>query len=183
MRRVWGVAWVLALALLAAPLAAEAQSAAKMPRIGLLRPFLAGFPDPWADAFRQGLSGLGYIEGQNIAIEYRWADGKAERLPDLAADLVRLKVDIIVTNSTPAVRALKAATGTIPIVMAWASDPVGTGLIASLARPGGNLTGHTLSVGLEIYRQASPTAQGGFAEDLPRGGALEFDQPARGPCV
>jgi putative tryptophan/tyrosine transport system substrate-binding protein len=91
--------------------------------------------------FRQGLRDLGYVEGQNIVIEYRYAEGRAEQLPDLAAELVRLKVDVIVAGGTAAIRAVQHATRTIPIVMAVAYDPVGEGLVASLARPGGNITG------------------------------------------
>jgi putative ABC transport system substrate-binding protein len=95
------------------------------------------------EAFKRGLQELGYVEGQNIAIEYRWAEGRYERLPGLAAELVRLKVDVIVTHATPGTRAAQQATTTIPIVMATSGDAVGTGLIASLARPGGNTTGST----------------------------------------
>src|SRR5436853_226422 len=92
-------------------------------------------------AFRQGLRELGYVEGQNIVIEYRYAEGKAERLPELAAELVGLKVDVIVSGGTVAPLAAKQATSTIPIVLAAAGDPVGTGLVANLAKPGGNVTG------------------------------------------
>jgi len=105
---------------------------------------------PLLDAFRQGLRELGWVEGQNIAIEYRFAEGRFDRLPDLAAELVRLKVDIIVAQPTPAAVAAKNATKTIPIVMISVGDPVGLGLIASLARPGGNVTGSSYSVGPEI---------------------------------
>src|SRR5262249_56436363 len=94
-----------------------------------------------AQAFRQGLRELGYVEGKNIVIEYRYAEGKFDRLPDLAADLVRLKVDVIVTSGPRPTRAAKEATVTIPIVMAQDTDPVGSGFVASLARPGGNITG------------------------------------------
>jgi putative ABC transport system substrate-binding protein len=128
-----------ALGTLATPLAAGAQ-AGKLPRIG----YLTTRPEAmqsYVEAFRQGLRELGYVEGQNIAIEYRSAEIKLDRLPDLAAELVRLKVDIIVAAATPAILAAKNATSTIPIVMAPAADPVGTGLITSLARPGGNITG------------------------------------------
>ena len=131
--------WLLgSLGLLAAPLAADAQPAEKMPRIGILRP--GSPPDPLVEAFRHGLRELGYVEGRNIRIEYRWTEGKDERLPDLAADLVRLKVDIIVTSGL-GTQAAKRATTTIPIVMQVSIDPVKEGLIASLARPGGNITG------------------------------------------
>jgi putative ABC transport system substrate-binding protein len=126
------------LGLLAAPLAAEAQPTTKIPRIGILR---AGpFPDPLVDAFRQGLRDLGYIEGQNLHLEYRSAEGRDERLPGLATELVRLPVDVIVASGSEALLA-KRATTSIPIVMPIAADPVGTGLVASLARPGGNVTG------------------------------------------
>jgi putative ABC transport system substrate-binding protein len=129
----------LALGLLWAPLAAHAQQPGKLPRIGLLRP--GSPPDPYVDAFRQGLRDLGYVEQQTITMEYRWAGGKSARLPLLAAELVHLNVDVIVTQGEVATRAVKEATSTIPIVMATSGDPVGAGLIASLARPGGNVTG------------------------------------------
>jgi putative ABC transport system substrate-binding protein len=125
--------------LVAAPLAAEAQSPAKVPRIGMLRVWSA--PDPLVDAFREGLRGLGYVEGQTIAIEYRYAEGRPDRHPALAAELVRLKVDVIVAQGSVAVRAAQQATTTIPIVMSAAGDPVAAGFVASLARPGGNITG------------------------------------------
>jgi putative ABC transport system substrate-binding protein len=134
----WSAVALLALTLLAAPLAAEAQSAAKAPRVGILRP--GSPPDPLIETFRQGLHELGYVEGRNISIEYRWTEGNDERLPALAADLVRLKVDVIVTSG-PGTLAAKGATTTIPIVMAVSVDPVGAGLVASLARPGGILPG------------------------------------------
>ena len=121
---------------------AEAQQAKKVPRIGFLSalsrtPMLANL-----EVFWQRLRELGWIEGQNIAIEYRWAEGKYERLPDLAAELVRLKVDLIVVTDTPASLAAKSATPTIPIVMVSVGDPVAAGLVANLARPGGNVTGN-----------------------------------------
>src|SRR5215470_5397580 len=130
---------VLALGLTLAPLVAEAQPAGKIPRIGILRPGLP--PDPLVEAFRQGLHELGYAEGRNISIEYRWAEGRDERLPSLAADLVRLQVDVIVAGA--AAVAVKQATNVIPIVMPTAADPGKHGLVASLARPGGNVTGLT----------------------------------------
>ena len=101
-------------------------------------------PDKWDAAFRQGLHSLGYVEGQNILLEYRWAEGKQERLRGLAEELVGLKVDLIVTISAPAILAAKQATTTIPIIFAGTSDPVRTGFAASLAHPGGNLTGLSL---------------------------------------
>jgi putative ABC transport system substrate-binding protein len=132
----------LAGGLLAAPLAAEAQQARKVWRVGVLS---SGSHSATAgariDAFKQGLRDLGYVEGQNIEIESRWGEGKYESLRDLAAELVRLKMDVIVTAAVPAIRAAKEATTTIPIVMAVVVDPVATGLVASFARPGGNITG------------------------------------------
>jgi len=128
----------LALALALAPLVAEAQPAEKLARIGYLG---LGSAADAPKALLQGLRELGYVEGQNLVIEYRYAEGKAERLPDLAAELVSLKVDIIVAGGTPPPLAAKRATTTIPIVMTSAGDPVGSGLVASLAKPGGNVTG------------------------------------------
>ena len=132
----------LAGGLLAAPLAAQAQPAGKVWRVGVLS---SGSHSATAgariDAFKQGLRDLGYVEGQNIEIESRWGEGKYESLRDLAAELVRLKMDVIVTAAVPAIRAAKEATTTIPIVMAVVVDPVVTGLVASFARPGGNITG------------------------------------------
>jgi putative ABC transport system substrate-binding protein len=120
---------------------ASAQLAKKDPRIGFLMPGSRTTYTVRVDAFRNGLRELGYIEEQNIAIEWRFADGKSDRLPELAADLVRLKVDVIVTSTTPVAAAAVHASRFIPIVMAASADPVGTGLVASLARPGGNVTG------------------------------------------
>ncbi len=125
------------------PRAVNAQQAAKVPRIGYL-----GYSPPaserlFAEAFSQGLGDLGYVDGQNVSIEFRSAEGKPERLPELAAELVGLKVDVIVTPATPGALAAKQATNTIPIVVAAMADPVRDGLVASLARPGGNITGAT----------------------------------------
>jgi putative ABC transport system substrate-binding protein len=128
----------LALGLLAAPPAATAQQTRKIPRIGFLV-FVSS--EARYRGFQEGLRELGYVEGQNIAIEFRSADGSLERLSDLAGELVRLQVDVIVAGSTVGAKAAKRATSTIPIVMANVSDPVGTGLVSSLARPGGNITG------------------------------------------
>jgi len=120
---------------------ASAQQPTKIPRIGFLSAVSRSTISARIEAFRQGLRELGYVEGKNIVIEYRSAQGKLDRVPDLAAELVRLKVDIIVTTGPPATRAAKERTATIPIVMAFDTDPVGNGFVASLARPGGNLTG------------------------------------------
>jgi putative ABC transport system substrate-binding protein len=155
---------VLALiALGAAPLAAEAQQAAKVTRIGYLSTNLAVSPH-LRDAFLQGLRDLGYVEGRNLVIEYRDAEGKVERLPALAAELVALKVDVIVTEggSTVTPVAAKQATRTLPIVFAAAADPVASGLVTSLARPGGNVTGlsnlsaELVGKRLELLTQAVP---------------------------
>jgi len=120
---------------------AEAQQPKKVSRIGLLGGSSLAALSARIEAFRQGLRELGYVEGKNIVIEYRWAEGKIERFPDLATELVRLKVDVIVTAGPVSTRAAKEATVTIPIVMAFDLDPVGNGFVASLARPGGNITG------------------------------------------
>jgi putative ABC transport system substrate-binding protein len=128
---------------------AEAQQAGKIFRIGFLDNSTASGIAVLLDAFRQELRKLGWIEGKNIAIEYRFTEGKSDRLPGLAADLVRLKVDLIVVTGTPSALAAKKATTTIPIVMASVADPVGAGLVASLARPGGNVTGFS-NLGTEL---------------------------------
>jgi len=155
------LAAALVLGLLASPLAAEAQPAAKIARIGYLSPNLAFSPHTH-EAFRQGLRDLGYVEGRNLVIEYRDAEGKFERLPALAAELVALKVDVIVAPNTVAALAAKQATRTLPIVFAVAADPVTSGFVTSLARPGGNVTGLSLLapelVGkwLDLLKQAVP---------------------------
>ena len=131
------IGFYVLLALLVVPLAGTAQEPAKIARIGMLGP-AAG--DPLVEAFKQGLRELGYVDGRNLRIEYRWTAGRTERLPELAADLVRHKVDVIVASSQAAVAARQATT-TIPIVMPIITDPVRLGLVASLARPGGNATG------------------------------------------
>jgi ABC-type uncharacterized transport system substrate-binding protein len=133
----------LIVALLATPLAAVAQPAEKVPRIGLL-----DYSPVW-EPFRQALRDLGYVEGQNIAIEYRPTEGRQELLREHAAELVRLKVDVIVAAGTPPTQAAMQATTTIPIVMVSTGDPLRTGLVASLARPGGNVTGNTI-LGAEL---------------------------------
>jgi putative ABC transport system substrate-binding protein len=123
--------------------AAQESKAGKVWRIGYLGVGSAAVPVNRLEALRAGLRDLGYVERKNIVIEYRWAEGKYDRLPDLAAELVRLKVDVIVTSGTPGTLAAKQTTTTIPIVMAGSGDAVATGLVASLARPGGNITGST----------------------------------------
>jgi putative ABC transport system substrate-binding protein len=125
----------------------HAQPAGSVPRVGYLSPYSGSDPEiqHGRDLFLLALRELGYVEGQNIAVEYRWAEGNSERLARLAAELVHAKVDVLVANGgTPSARAAQQATRTIPIVIAGAVDPVGTGLVASLARPGGNITGSTL---------------------------------------
>jgi putative tryptophan/tyrosine transport system substrate-binding protein len=147
---------------LATPLTAFAQQKGKVWRIGFLGTASASGYAGRVDALRAGLRDLGYVEGKNIVIEFRWAEGKYERLPELAAELVRLKVEIIVAQGTPGILAAKNATTTIPIVMPASADPVAVGLVASLARPGGNVTGMTgfgpegAAKRLELLKDALP---------------------------
>ena len=152
---------LLGLALLGTPSLAAAQQAAKLHRIG----FLWDTPQVWPhalDAFRQGLRDLGWIEGQNIAIEYRWAEGRFDRLPGLVEDLVRLKVDLIVAPTSIYTGAAKRVTSTIPLVFVSHADPVNSGHVVSLARPGGNATGltiimsETMAKSLELLKEALP---------------------------
>jgi putative tryptophan/tyrosine transport system substrate-binding protein len=148
--------------LLTTPLATEAQQARKVPRVGVL-----GGQSPETSppilALREGLRELGYVEGQNIAIEWRWAQGKDERYPDLVAELVKLRVDIIVAPTTAGAQAAQKATKTIPIVMGFVTDPVALGLVANLARPGGNITGlgvptpEIAGKRLQLLREVAPT--------------------------
>jgi putative ABC transport system substrate-binding protein len=160
--RLIGLAVVLTLSLTLAPLAMEAQQAGRVPRIGWLAAGSAAATMPLTDAFRQGLRQLGYVEGKDIVIEYRYAEGKLDRLPELAGEIVQLKVDVIVVGNTAAIQAAKKATSTIPTVMVGSGDPVGLGLVTSLARPGGNLTGlsflSTELAGkrLDLLREAFP---------------------------
>ena len=142
---------MLAVFILIPPLTAKAQPTGKVWHIGYLDQGSARQPASrrYLEALRQGLRDLGWVEGRNIAIEVRYAEGKTDQLPALAAELVRLKVDLIVTRTTPAALAAKQATTTIPIVIGAAADPVGSGIVASLARPGGNITGWT-HLGLEL---------------------------------
>ena len=143
------------------PLAARAQQAVKLPTVGFLGVATPTTWGPWASAFVERLHELGWIEGRTIAIEYRWAEGRSERFAEIAAEFVRLKVDAIVTGQS-AVPALKQVTSVIPIVMAVANDPVGGGLVATLARPGGNVTGLSLQTPdlagkrLELLREVVP---------------------------
>jgi putative tryptophan/tyrosine transport system substrate-binding protein len=149
-------------AVLAAPLGVEAQQAARIPRIGVLHPGAPATSSHFAAAFTEGLRELGYLEGQNIVVERRFGEAKAERLSDIAAELVRLKVDVIVTSTDPGIGAVKRQTQLIPIVMANSTDPVGTGFVASLARPGGNVTGlssvspELSAKRLELLKEAVP---------------------------
>ena len=141
MKKVGWSSILIAAMLLAVSVIADAQQPKKIPRIGLLGVISASAAEGRIEAFRQGLRDLGYVEGKDIVIEYRNAEGKLERLPALASELVRLKVDVIVTRGPPPTRSAKEATSTIPIVMGSDIDPVGNGFVASLARPGGNITG------------------------------------------
>ena len=146
--------------LLALGLSAEAQQPAKIPRIGYFT--LSSGPSDRDEAFKRGLHELGWVDGQNIMIEYRWVAGKTEQLAAVADELVRLKVDVIFATSAPVIQAAKNATNTIPIVMPAASDPVESGFIASLARPGGNITGMSAMIlelegkRLELLREVVP---------------------------
>jgi len=189
MRRI-GLAVVLALSLGLAPLAAEAQQAAKIPRIGVFFPSTPPAASHNNEAFTQGLREHGYVEGQNVILERRYGEGRAERLAEIAVELVRMKVDVIVTATDPVIAAVKRQTRSIPIVMIGASDPVGTGFIASLARPGGNLTGTSrmspeLSAKrLELLREAVPQLSRVAVMWSPdvRGALLDFKEleaPAR----
>jgi putative ABC transport system substrate-binding protein len=155
---------VLALAFTLAPLAGEAQQARSVARIGFLGATTSTGYAGQIEALRAGLRDLGYVEGQTILIEYRWAEGIYERLPDLARDLVRLKVDLIVTHGVPGVSAAKNATDTVPIVMAIVGDAVAFGLVTNVARPGGNVTGSSffgpeiIAKRLEILKEIAPNA-------------------------
>jgi putative ABC transport system substrate-binding protein len=163
---------------------AEAQQLRNVPQIGWLSPSSA-FLEPTPsrlNSFRQGLAELGYVEGKNIVIEYRYAQGKLDRLPEFAAELVRRKVNIIVTMGNESTRAAKNATQTIPIVMGFSSDPVGLGFVATLARPAGNITGLSSEAGaglggkrIELLKEAVPSVSSLFAlwhQTSPRFGAL-----------
>jgi len=168
--------------LLSTPLAVEAQQVARTYRIGFLGGASAAGYATLVGALRLGLEDAGYVEGKNISIDYRWADGKYERLPELAGELVRLRVDVIITQGTPAALTAKKATKRIPIVMAIVGNPVETGIVASLARPGGNITGSSFfwadltAKRLEVMKTLNPR--------LARAGVLmNPDNPAMGPIL
>ena len=153
--------WLLATLFLANVSLADAQQTGIVHRIGVLSGGFSG-ASPDIEAFRQGLRDLGYVEGKNVIIEYRYAEGKRDRYPDLVSDLIRLKVEVIIANGTEPTTAAKKATSTIPIVMTSSTDPERTGLIASLAQPGGNVTGVTEISGelagklLELLKEVVP---------------------------
>jgi putative ABC transport system substrate-binding protein len=175
--------WLLATLFLANVSLADAQQAGKIPRIGFLDASTASGIAVLLDAFREELLKLGWIEGKNITIEYRFAEQKPERLPELAADLVRLKVDLIVVSGTPPALTAKKATTTIPIVMTNTSDPVGLGLVASLARPGGNVTGFSSlspevnTKRLELLKDAVPRlSRVGLLRELGSGAELQLKE-------
>src|SRR5262250_944972 len=149
MRRI-GLAVLLPLSLTLSPLDAEAQQAGTVYRVGFLSYSWSTASPQVVAAFRQGLRELAWVEGQNIVIEYRWAEGKSDRLPDLTAELVRRRVDVLVASGAAVTRAAKEATATIPIVSVAVQDPVALGSVQSLGRPGGNITGPTLTGGLAI---------------------------------
>ena len=158
--------WLLTTVLLITAPLAGAQQAKKVPRIAYLAASAASANAGRLQAFRQGLREMGYVEGENIVIEDRYAEGNFDRLPALAAELVRLKVDVIITAGPPVTRAVKEATATIPVVMAQDGDPVGNGFVASLARPGGNIHGHvTASPGDK--RKTTGASEGDCAQALP----------------
>jgi len=173
----------LALGGLFTPLAAEAQQAAKVPRIGYVATDLRSSAH-LREAFLQGLRDLGYVEGRNVVIEYRSAEGKLERLPALAAELVVLKVDVIVAATTPAALAAKQATRAIPIVFPAVSDPVATGLVTSFARPGGNVTGLSFFtpelVGKSMSCSSKPLRES--VESLSSGSHLLSPNTRERPC-
>ena len=159
-----GLSITLVLSILPAPLSSDAQPAGQIPRVGLLSPYSGPATSLFHETFRQGLRELGCVDGHNIVLEYRSAEGRNERLPALAAELLGLKVDVIVTSSTPAALAAKQATRTIPVVFTAVADPILSGLVASYAQPGGNVTGLTHippeldTKRLELLKEAVPSA-------------------------
>jgi putative tryptophan/tyrosine transport system substrate-binding protein len=185
-RTVGGIV-TLMMSLLMAPLTSQAQPAAHVPRLGLLMPGSASGYASRLEAFRHGLHDLGYVEGRTITLAYRFAEGQADRLPALAEELVRLPVDVLVVDGTIAIRPAQHATTTIPIVMAVSGDPVGEGLVASLARPGGNITGLSSRAPelsgkrLELLKEAVPHFSRVAAlwhRDAPVGSYLQETQAA-----
>ena len=166
------------------PVAARAQQRSKIPRIGYLDPLSRSnrMAVGWVETFRSGLHDLGYVENKNIMIEYRWSEGKYEQLAALTAELVHLGIDVLVTYGTPATRAAKQATTSVPIVMAISGDAIATGLIISLNRPGGNITGSTFfnpelcSKRLELIKEAIP-------HTISVGVLLNPDNPIHLPCL
>ena len=162
MRKVFLISILVIVAHLTVGVVAAAQRPARIPRIGILIAASTSFYSARVEALRQRLRELGYVEGKNIVIDYRYAEGKLERLPDLAAELVQLKVDVIVTAPSPGALAAKKASATIPIVFIDAADPVGTGIVSSLARPGGNITGLNVMAAdldgkrLELLKESFP---------------------------
>lgn len=185
----WSVASLMLSAVLFALCSSvEAQQAEKVPRIGILAPGSSALPTSPAyhDSFRQGLRDLGYIEGKNIFIEIRYAEGKQDRLSDIATELVKLKVDVIVTATRPGVLAARNATSAIPIIFAAVGDPVRAGLVSSLARPGGNITGLSIietqlfGKRLELLKETSPkiTRVAHFRDAISRGTVSEMKATA-----
>jgi putative ABC transport system substrate-binding protein len=154
--------WLLATLLLTTVSPSDAQQPARIPRIGILAAPSASFFSIRFEPFRQGLRDLGYLEGKNISIEYRYAEEKLDRLPHLAAELVHLKVDVILTAGESGALAAKNATSTIPVVFAVTEDAVASGLVSSLARPGGNVTGLTVP-SYRLRRKKAGAAQGIFS--------------------
>jgi putative tryptophan/tyrosine transport system substrate-binding protein len=167
---------MLTIGMLAAPLSVAAQQSARPPRIGVLVPSTPATTTHIVEAFKQGLRERGYVEGHDIILERRYGEGSSEKISSIAAELVRLKVDIIVTATDPGVAAVKQQTQTIPIVMVNSTDPVGTGLVASLARPGGNVTGpqHDLS---GPQREAVGAVAASRPQAFPSGDHLEPRRP------
>jgi len=178
--------WIVTLLLFAIGTFAEAQQPAKIPRVGIL--FIGGRDQPHLEAFKQGLRERGYTEGKNIVLDYRYAEGKVDRLPSLAAELVQLNVDVIVTTSGNSARAATEATKTIPIVLTTGADPVKTGLAESLAKPGGNVTGFSIieedlsGKRVEILKETFPKMTrvaylwNPVAVAYPASGNLSYDQ-------
>jgi ABC transporter substrate binding protein len=165
------VIWLLAVFLLTTVSFAEAQQSAKLAKIGFLGAGGLGGAGSGSELFKRELRALGYVEGKNIAINYRSTEGKRDRLPALADDLVRLKVDVLVTSSTIAALAAKNATRTIPIIFYTVTDPVAAGLVDSLTRPGGNITGIT-DIGAVFVWQTAGVTQGNHSQALPRSSAV-----------